>query len=158
MLGVMRRPISHHHHLYSPLLDIGLFNISSSRSIFGYSHPALANRPEEIFIPHGLIASFTTFTETRSPFQHSFTSTVVGTTADMANPLPHQRANTVCSVGDVSDQTRPVLILIRRGAFHITLCYPLRDKTWLVCMYVCCALCQAVKVKRTRRNKPPFAL
>jgi hypothetical protein len=44
----------------------------------------------------------TTFTETRSPLQNSFTPAVVGSTADMASPLPLQRANTVCYVGDFS--------------------------------------------------------
>jgi hypothetical protein len=32
---------------YSPLLVIGLSNVSTSRSIFGYSHPALASRPAQ---------------------------------------------------------------------------------------------------------------
>jgi hypothetical protein len=36
---------------YSPLLDIGLSNVSPSRSIFGYSHPAPARRQ----IDRGLI-------------------------------------------------------------------------------------------------------
>jgi hypothetical protein len=39
---------------YSPLLDIGLSNLSPSRSIFGYSHPAPASRPEQIVTPPGL--------------------------------------------------------------------------------------------------------
>jgi hypothetical protein len=33
-----------------------------------------------------LRASYTTFTETRSPLQNSFTPAVVGSTADMASP------------------------------------------------------------------------
>jgi heme/copper-type cytochrome/quinol oxidase subunit 2 len=39
---------------YSPLLDIGLSNLSPSRSILGYSHPALASRPAQIITPSGL--------------------------------------------------------------------------------------------------------
>jgi hypothetical protein len=34
--------------------------------------------------------------------QNSFTPAVIGSTADMASPLPLQRANTVCYVGDFS--------------------------------------------------------
>jgi hypothetical protein len=48
------------------------------------------------------VATYTTFTETRSPLQNSFTPTVVGSTADMASPLPLQLANTVCFVDDFS--------------------------------------------------------
>jgi hypothetical protein len=87
---------------HSPLLDIGLSNFSPYRSIFDYSHPTPASRPAQIVTPPGLRASYTTFTETRSPLQYSFTSTVVGSTADMASPLPLQRANTVCYVGNFS--------------------------------------------------------
>jgi hypothetical protein len=47
---------------YSPRLDIGLSNLSPSRSIFGYSHPAPASRPAHIVTPLGLRASYTTFT------------------------------------------------------------------------------------------------
>jgi hypothetical protein len=43
---------------YSPLLDIGLSNLSPSRSIFGYSHPAPASRPAQIVTPSGLKASY----------------------------------------------------------------------------------------------------
>jgi hypothetical protein len=81
----------------SPLLDY-----SPSRSIFGYSHPAPASRPAQIFTPPSLKASYTTFTETRSPLQNSFTPSVVGSAADMASPLPLQHANTVCYDGDFS--------------------------------------------------------
>jgi hypothetical protein len=78
---------------HSPLLDIGLSNSSSSRSIFGYSHSGPAP---------GLKTSYTTFTMTRSPLQNSFTPAVAGTTAHMASPLPLQRTNTVCYVSDFS--------------------------------------------------------
>jgi hypothetical protein len=81
---------------YSPLLDKGHSNFSPSRSIFGYSCPA------QIVTPPGLRASYTTFTETRSPLQNSFTPAVVGSTADIASPLPLQHANTVCYVGGFS--------------------------------------------------------
>jgi hypothetical protein len=42
---------------YSPLLDIGLSNVSPSRSIFGYSHPSPASRPAQIVTPPDLRAS-----------------------------------------------------------------------------------------------------
>jgi hypothetical protein len=87
---------------YSPLLDIGLSNLSPCHSIFDYSHPALASRPAQIVTPPGLRASYTTFTKTRSPLQNSFTPAVIVSTADMASPLPHQHANTVCYVYDFS--------------------------------------------------------
>jgi hypothetical protein len=80
----------------------GLSDYSPFRSIFGCSHPALANRPAQIVTPPGLRASYTAFIETWSPFQNSVTPTVIGSTADMASPLPLQRANTVCYVGDFS--------------------------------------------------------
>jgi hypothetical protein len=38
---------------------------------FGYSHPAPASRPAQMVTPPGLRASYTTFTETRSPHQNS---------------------------------------------------------------------------------------
>jgi hypothetical protein len=82
----------------NPLQSTSLSKFSLSRSIFGYSHPAPASRPAQIVTPPGQRASYTTFTETRSPL----TSTAVGSTADMANPLPLQHANTVCYVGDFS--------------------------------------------------------
>jgi hypothetical protein len=87
---------------YSPLLDIGLSNLSPSRSILGYSHPAPASRPAQIVIPSGLRTSYTTFTETQSSLQNSFTPAVVGSTADMASPPPLEHANTVCYIGDFS--------------------------------------------------------
>jgi hypothetical protein len=62
---------------YSPPLDIDLSNFSPSRSILGYSHPAPASRPSQIVTPPGLRASYTTFTETRSPLQYSFTPAVL---------------------------------------------------------------------------------
>jgi hypothetical protein len=71
MLRWFRHVDSSSHH--SPLLDIGLSKCSLSRSIFGYSHPAFASHPEQIITPPGLRASYTTFTETRSPLQNSFT-------------------------------------------------------------------------------------
>jgi hypothetical protein len=63
---------------------------------------SMSSRPAQIVTPPGLRASYTTFTETRPPVQNSFTLTVVGSTADMASPLPLQHANTVCYVGDFS--------------------------------------------------------
>jgi hypothetical protein len=87
---------------HSPLLDIGLSNVSPSRSIFGYSHPAPASRPAQIVTPPGLRASYTTFTKTWSPLQNSFTPAVIGSTANMASALLLQHANTVCYVGDFS--------------------------------------------------------
>jgi hypothetical protein len=87
---------------YSPLLDIGLSNLSPPRSIFGYSHPAPASRPAQIVTSPGLRASYTRFTLTRYPLQNSFTPVVICSTADMASPLPLQHANTVCYVGDFS--------------------------------------------------------
>jgi hypothetical protein len=96
----LEKTSSAHH---SPLLDIDLSNCSPSRSIFGYSHSAPSSRPAQIVsTPPGSRASYTTFTETRSPLQNSFTPTVVGSTADMASPLPLQSANTVCYVGDIA--------------------------------------------------------
>jgi hypothetical protein len=71
-------------------------------TILGYSHPAPASRPAKIVTPHGLRASYTMFTETRSPLQNSFTPVVVGSTADMASPLPLHYANTVSYVGKFS--------------------------------------------------------
>jgi hypothetical protein len=85
----------------SPLLDKGFSNLSPFRSIF-CSYPAPASCPAQIVSPPGLRESYTTFTETRSPLQNSFTPAVIGSAADMASPLPLQRANTVCYVGDFS--------------------------------------------------------
>jgi hypothetical protein len=61
----------------------------------------LASCSAQIVTPPGLRTSHTTFTETLSPLQSLF-PTVVGSTADMASPLPLQHANTVCYVGDFS--------------------------------------------------------
>jgi hypothetical protein len=85
---------------YSPPLDIGLSNFSLSPSLFGYSHPAPASRSAQIVSSPGLRASYTTFTETRSTLQKSFTPVVIGYTADMASPLPLQNSNTVCYFDD----------------------------------------------------------
>jgi hypothetical protein len=91
-------------------LYIGLSNFSPSRLIFGYSHPAPASCLAQIVTPPGLKASYTTFTETRSPLQNSFTPAVVSSTADMASPRPFQHANRVCYVGDFnSDFKRSVV-------------------------------------------------
>jgi hypothetical protein len=60
----------------SPFLVIGLSNFSPFRSIFGYSHPAPSSRLAQIVNPPGLTS---TFTETRSQHQNSFTPAVVGT-------------------------------------------------------------------------------
>jgi hypothetical protein len=87
---------------HNPLLDLGLSNCSACRSFFGYSNPAPANRPAQIITPPGLRVSYTTFNETLSPLQSSFTPTVAGSTADMASPLQLQRANTMSHVGDFS--------------------------------------------------------
>jgi hypothetical protein len=80
---------------------MGLSNFSPSRSNFGYSHPAAASRPTQIVTPPGPRTSHTTFTETRCPLQNSFSPAVVGSTANMASPLPLQHANTVYYVGDI---------------------------------------------------------
>jgi hypothetical protein len=86
---------------YSPLLDIGLSNFSPFLSIFDYSHPTPASRPAEIVTP--TLPTYTIhITETQSQLQNSFTPAVVGSTADVTSPLPFQRANTVCYVGDFS--------------------------------------------------------
>jgi hypothetical protein len=83
-------------------MDKGLFNCSPSRSIFNYSHPAPASPSAQIVTLPGLRASYTTFTETRSLLQNSFTAAVVGSSANRASPLPLQHANTVCYVGAFS--------------------------------------------------------
>jgi hypothetical protein len=88
------------HHIISPLQCTSPCNFSPSHSIFGYLHPTPASRLAHIIIPPDLRASYTSFTETRFPLQNSFTPAVVSSTADMANPLPLQRANTMCYVGD----------------------------------------------------------
>uniref|UniRef100_A0A2H1VCD9 SFRICE_016620 n=1 Tax=Spodoptera frugiperda TaxID=7108 RepID=A0A2H1VCD9_SPOFR len=79
----------------SPLLDIGLPNCSPLCSITSDSHPAPASHPAQIVTPPRLGASYTTFTETRSPLQDSLTPTVVGPAANMAGPLPLQLADPV---------------------------------------------------------------
>jgi hypothetical protein len=95
--------LTHHHHRQATaVLDVVLSNPSPSRSFFGYSHPALANCPAQIVTLPGLWAFHTTFTETWFPLQNSFTPTVVDSTADMASPLPLQRANMLCYVSDFS--------------------------------------------------------
>jgi hypothetical protein len=76
--------------------------LAQCRSIFGYSHPAPDSRPVQIVTPPGLRASYTKFTETRSPIQNSFTPVVNGSTADITSLLPLQHGNTVCYVGDFS--------------------------------------------------------
>jgi hypothetical protein len=82
--------------------------------IFGYSHSAPASCPAQIVSPLDLRESYTTFTETRSPFQNSFTPALVGSTADMASPLPFQHANTVRYVGAFSS-------LPEHSSFHSSL-------------------------------------
>uniref|UniRef100_A0A2H1VJ45 SFRICE_034250 n=1 Tax=Spodoptera frugiperda TaxID=7108 RepID=A0A2H1VJ45_SPOFR len=77
----------------SPLLDIGLPNCSPLCSITSDSHPAPASHPAQIVTPPRLGASYTTFTETRSPLQDSLTPMVVGPAANMAGPLPLQLAD-----------------------------------------------------------------
>jgi hypothetical protein len=100
VIGILisKATISHHYHQH--ITPTALSNFSPSRSIFSYSHPAPASRPAQIVTPPGLRASFTTFTETWSPLQNSFTPAVY--TADMASPLPLQYANTVGYIGDFS--------------------------------------------------------
>jgi hypothetical protein len=95
-------PFFYHHHKQPTAGHIGLSNFSPSRSIFGYSYPAPASRPEQIVTLPGLRASYTTFTETRSPLYDLITPAVVGSTADMVSPLPLQHAYMVCNVGDFS--------------------------------------------------------
>jgi hypothetical protein len=86
---------------YSPLLDIiQLLSISLDLRLLEYS-----SRQPPCVNPHATwhrVTSFTTFTETRSPLQISFTPAVVGSTADMASPLPLEHANMVYYVGDFS--------------------------------------------------------
>jgi hypothetical protein len=60
------------------------------------------SRPAQIVTPPGLWAPYTSFTETRSPLQKSFTPAVAGSMVNMASPLPLQPANTVYYVGDFS--------------------------------------------------------
>jgi hypothetical protein len=72
------------------------------RSILGYLHPAPASRSAQIVTPSGPRASYTKFTETRSPLWNSFTPAVVRSTADMVSSLPLQHANTVYYLGDFS--------------------------------------------------------
>jgi hypothetical protein len=104
------RPSSSSAH-YSSQLNIGLSNFQPICSIFGYSHPAPASHPAPIVIPPDLRTSYTTFIETRSSLQNSFTPAVVGSTADMASPLPLQHANTVCYVDDFSSLPDSCLFL-----------------------------------------------
>jgi hypothetical protein len=83
-------------------ISSGLFNFSPFRSICGNSHPAPASSPPQIVTSPDLRATYTTFTETRSPLQNPFTPAVVVSTADMENSLPLQHGNTVCYVADFS--------------------------------------------------------
>jgi hypothetical protein len=73
-----------HRPLQSLAMSLDLRLLASSSC-----HPSRVNR-------------HSTFTETQSPLQNSFTPAVVGSTADMASPLPLHHANTVCYVGDFS--------------------------------------------------------
>jgi hypothetical protein len=93
---------------HSTLPDIDLSNSLPSRTIFGYSHPAPASHSAQNVTPPDLRASYTTCFETRSPLQNSFTPTIVGFTADMASPLPLQRTDTMCCVGDFSSLLNPL--------------------------------------------------
>jgi hypothetical protein len=67
--------------------------------------PCVLNRnvPLSIFLSVCELIRFKVFflSSDQSPLQNSFTPTVVGSTADIASPLPLQRANTVCYVGDL---------------------------------------------------------
>jgi hypothetical protein len=74
--------------------------------------PPCANRLSTIGVLH-------TFTETLSPLQNSFTPAVVGSTADMASPLPLWHANTVCYVGD---QTRHKKQIKKTISEHNVIC------------------------------------
>jgi hypothetical protein len=56
-----RFPSSSSSTYYIPVLDMGLSNLSPSRSICGYSHPTPTTRPAQIVTPPGLRASYTTF-------------------------------------------------------------------------------------------------
>ncbi|PZC81774.1 hypothetical protein B5X24_HaOG212218 [Helicoverpa armigera] len=69
----------------SPLLDIGLSKCTPLRSIFGFSHPAPASRLAQVIAPPCLRTSYTTFAEAWSPL-------VIGSSANMASPLPLQLA------------------------------------------------------------------
>jgi hypothetical protein len=98
ILDIHHSSSAHH----SPLLDIGHSNFSPFRSILGYSHPTPASHPAQIVTTPGMRTSYTTFTETQSSLWNYFTPAFVGSTADMASPLPLQHANTVCYVGKFS--------------------------------------------------------
>jgi hypothetical protein len=83
----------HHHHHHQPTtvhcwIWASPISHQPSHSILGYSHPAAASRPAQIVPPPGLRASQGMFTKTLSPLQNSFTSAVIGSTADMASPPP----------------------------------------------------------------------
>ncbi|RVE46148.1 hypothetical protein evm_009222 [Chilo suppressalis] len=104
----------------SPLLDIGLSNCTPLRSILGYSHPAPASHLAQIVTPPCLRTSYTTFAKTRSPLQNSSTPTVIGSSANMASPLPLQLTNPVGYVdnsGSLSDYLISDAIL-QRNAEH----------------------------------------
>jgi hypothetical protein len=95
----------------------------------------LASRPAQIVStwPEGDF----TFTKTRSPLQNSCTP-AVGSTADMASPLPLQLANTVCYVNLVfcriaSFQSIPQRNL-EHSSFHSSLCVCILIK--FECLYV----------------------
>jgi hypothetical protein len=87
---------------YSPLLDIGLSNSHLAwSSATRIQLPPAVLRKSSLHLAWGRSVGHTTFTETRSPFQNSFTPAVDGSTADMVSPLPLQHASTVCYVGDL---------------------------------------------------------
>jgi hypothetical protein len=97
---------------------------TTSRSIFGSSHPAPASRPAQIVTPPGLRESYTSFTETRSPLQNLFAPAVVDSTTDMASPLPLQHANTVLCrhVGDFSSQLLKAFVASSKFYFSKNVC------------------------------------
>jgi hypothetical protein len=64
---------------YSPLLDIGLSNVSPSRLILGYSHPAPASRRAQIVTPPGL-SIFYTSTQISPNTSPKFASPLIQTT------------------------------------------------------------------------------
>jgi hypothetical protein len=102
----------HSHSLCNGGKSIYKFNIiitSSLQSTAGHRHLQFLATSLDLVTPPGLRASCTTFTETQFPLQNSFNPAVVGSTANMASPLPLQHANTVCYVGDLS--SLPVHVL-----------------------------------------------
>ncbi|KAI8424651.1 hypothetical protein MSG28_003078 [Choristoneura fumiferana] len=71
----------------SPLLDIGVSNCTPLSTTLGHSHPVTVSYPVKIIAPPSLRASLATIGF------YSFTLAVIGSSADMAGPLPLQYAS-----------------------------------------------------------------